>query len=188
MYTIKQLKKMATERIHKIYVALYNEILFNPYEEREYMMVSILGSQMTEKHITVDESNKIKPVLENEIAKVMKSMRKIAHCFDHLTADQIHAIETEGVRGRKNIFNYEQTMNIFTLDNMGATYKQIAAEMNTSYQMIYQILNGDNYNWIFKMTSEYICEQSIKYISEQLAIPFIVQLKSLFNELEFSAN
>lgn len=187
MYTIKQLKKMSTERLHKIFQKIKGYMLFNPYEERTFMIVSISTIEMS-KPVVVDESNKVKPVLENEIAKVMKSVRITARCFGSLTADEIHTIENEGVRGRKNIFNYEQAMNIFTLDSMGATYKQIAAEMNTSYQMIYQVLNGDNYNWIFKMTPEYIYEQSIKYISEQLAIPFIVQLKYLFNDLEFSAN
>lgn len=148
MYTIKQLKKMTTERIHKIFTAIYNEILFNPYEEREYMMVTILGSQMSDDEFKGTEERAIvTPDFNHEtqsygvrvyhptIAKIFAAMNE--SCLPKRTES----------KGRKSQFSYRDVWDMLYADIQGVSLKDIAEYFGTTSQMIFGILTGKSYNW-----------------------------------------
>lgn len=180
-YTIAQLKKMNTLRLATVYAKIKGHFPSYPFD-RQMMIVAI----PTVNETTVENTTS---VLECEINRVNKSAKIVARASGvMLTADELHEIETQNQKGRKHVFNYEQALAIFTMESIGMTYKQIAAEMESSYQMIYQVLNGDSYDWIFKMTHDYIYAKSIEIVSQQIALPLIVKVKSLFGELQFAAN
>lgn len=52
-HTHTQLKKMNTERLHTLFTKVTGRSLFNPYEERQYMIVVILGSENTDVKVDV---------------------------------------------------------------------------------------------------------------------------------------
>lgn len=151
MYTIKQLKKMATERIHKIYVALYNEILFNPYEEREYMMVAILGSQMTDDEIKGTEERAIvTPEFNEETQSVgIRAYHPLIHKIFDAIRNQLglNPDRPVGMKGRKPRFNKDEVLDMLHCSVGGASVSDIARYYETSYAVVLQILEGRAYNW-----------------------------------------
>ena len=42
-HTTTSLNKMNTERLHRLYTHIYGVVLFNPYEERQMMLVALGG-------------------------------------------------------------------------------------------------------------------------------------------------
>ena len=57
-HTLKSLKKMNSERLHKLYNKITGTELFNPYSERELMIITIMGHQT--KFITISAKRTIK--------------------------------------------------------------------------------------------------------------------------------
>jgi hypothetical protein len=51
-HTLKSLKKMNSERLHKLYNEITGTELFNPYSERELMIITIMGHQT--KFVTIN--------------------------------------------------------------------------------------------------------------------------------------
>lgn len=160
-YTIAQLKKMATERISRIFEKVYGYCVFNPYEEREYMIIALVGHYATEVIETVEIIGVILPVFNNDTPEIIGynyyariSNDVISKVFASIRNQcQYEPVRTE-TKGRKSRFSFRDVMDMLNADIQGMRLTDIAKYYETSCAVVIQILTGNTYQWSSGITQE----------------------------------
>lgn len=155
---ITNLKKMATEKMHKLYTKLTGVMLFNPYSERQYMIL------MISVKLGIEDEN-----IQSEVVEVKTKTRQSGH-FTTIETNQhgfkyfapvknawVQWWEKNGnanaampSKGRIPQFSYRQVLHILNLDSIGTEVQAIADLFETSYQNIYNIVIGKTYQWVLE--------------------------------------
>jgi hypothetical protein len=166
-YTVKQLKKMSTERLHKIFQTIKGYMLFNPYEERQFMIFSIptiedVDAQQHAKPEVVTTT--IIPAWNEETQsigyklfttdKFINRMFEAMRNHNNLSLYIPQRVET---KGRKSRFSYRDVWDMLYADIQGMRLTDIAKYFETSCAVVLQVLTGVSYQWATGIT-----EQSFK--------------------------
>lgn len=154
MYTIKQMKKMATEKISRVFENVFGYIVFNPYEEREYMIVALIGHYATEIIEQLEEVAKVEPAWNEETESI--GMRVYHHMVDKIFAAMrnVWTPVREETKGRKSRFSYNDVWDMIYADIQGMKLSEIAQYYQTTSAVVYQILTGLSYQWASGITQE----------------------------------
>jgi hypothetical protein len=144
-HTAANMKKMNTERLHKLYQAVGFEAMFNPYESQARSFMIVLISVRLEeifKQPAQDETSIYEGKLERHLTAmpVLSKLQEWWYKFGNQNAP-------EPTKGRISGFTYSQVKEMYMMDTDGFTYEKIAEYFQTSYMQVYQIVNGISYKW-----------------------------------------
>lgn len=156
MFTIKQLKKMATERISRIFENIYGYCVFNPYEDREYMIITIIGHyESDEKYIGTEIAPKVQPaIVDGVIGLMVYGSDMISKVYSAIrNQGKYEPVRTE-TKGCKSRFSFSEIMDMLNADIQGMRLSDIAKYYETSSAVVIQILTGNTYKWATGITQE----------------------------------
>lgn len=139
-YSKVQISKMNTERMHKLYEKVTGRSFFNPYEERQTMIL-ILNSYGPEQEITTQED--IEAQAENYKKNVQNNIAaQIAE--EHAT---VPGWKRDWIRRLRN-------------NGKGASWSVIVELTGVYENLAYGIAKGQIYRWDFDETARIVATQT----------------------------
>lgn len=165
MYTLAQLKKMNTERLHKVFQKLAGYALFNPFVERTLMITVIMSKQnpmVEQRQTSIDV-----------LSLIDKTCQIIGKVFAATIVEPIKPAPS--TKGRKPRFSYDDITTMFLMYDNGYSVKDISEYFETSYMIVYQIVVAHSaYTWVWdgSITLVDMFNRKVSEIANQFSIPF----------------
>lgn len=146
-HTTASMKKMNTERLHKLYQAVGFDAMFNPYESQARSFMIVLISVRLEEIFSKPAQDEIS-VFTGKLEMHLTRMPVLSKLQEWWRKNG-NQNAPEPTKGRIPEFTYSQVKEIYALTAKGSeiSYKQIARMFNTTYMNIYQIATGISYKW-----------------------------------------
>lgn len=120
-HTPKSIRKMSTEQMHRLFQHLYGHSLFNPFEDRQFMIVTLIGHFDTRTTLELAQASEANRAMQQSARAQYEQM----------------------VTSRK--YTDAQVATIRAMRDEGYSFRALATEFNGSLKGIEKVAKGITY-------------------------------------------